>query len=184
MAIEKYTTTCFVLEEYERGEHDKVFKLFTREFGMVMAHAKSIRKLESKLRAHVLPGKMATVTLVKGKEVWRLVGAEEKACPPYFMPEVTIYLRRFMRGEGVYKTLYDRVVALLGKASTFEETKARLLLLYTLLVSLGYADAKVIGAKTIEEYASWTMDDLYTHLVLQYPQVRTHVQMVMKEMQL
>ena len=184
MAIEKYTTRSFILDEYERGEHDKVFKLFTREFGIVMAHAKSIRKLESKLRAHVLPGKMATITLVKGKEVWRLVGAEERACPPYFMPEVTLYLSRFMRGEGVHKALYDRLVSLLEKASSFEETKARLLLLYTLLVSLGYADAKVVGAKSIEEYIAWSIDDIYTHLVLNYPHVRTHVQLVMKEMQL
>lgn len=184
MAIEKYTTRGFVLEEYERGEHDKVFKLFTREFGIVMAYAKSIRKLESKLRAHVLVGKMTTVTLVKGKEVWRLVGAEEKQCSPYFMPEVTVYLGRFMRGEGVHKTLYDRLVNLIEKASSFEEAKARLLLLYTLLVSLGYADAKVVGAKSIEEYIAWSIDDVYTHLVLNYAEVRTHVQLVMKEMQL
>ena len=184
MAIEKYTTHCFVLEEYERGEHDKVFKLFTREFGIVIAHAKSIRKLESKLRAHILPGNMATVTLVKGREVWRLVGAEEKLCSPYFLPEVTVYLGRFMRGEGVHKTLYDRLVSLLNKAPTFDEAKTRLLLLYTLLVSLGYADAKVVGAKSIEEYITWSIDDVYTHLVLNYPNVRMHVQLVMKEMQL
>lgn len=184
MAIEKYTTKCFVLEGYERGEHDRVFKLFTRDFGVVLAHAKSIRRLESKLRAHMLPGKMATVTLVKGKEVWRIVGAEEKLCKERLMPETIYYLCRFMRGEGTYKTLYDRVASLLEKAETFEENKMRLLLLYILLVGLGYADAKAIGAKTIEEYIAWSIDDLYTHLVLSHGNVRSHVSLVMKEMQL
>ena len=78
MAIEKYVTKCIVIESYDRGEHDRVYKLFTREYGMVLAHAKSIRKLESKLRAHVRPRSVALVTLVQGKEVWRLVGAEEE----------------------------------------------------------------------------------------------------------
>ncbi len=184
MAIEKHTTECFVLEWYERAEHDRVFKLFTREFGIVLAHAKSIRKLESKLRAHMLPGNMATVTLVKGKEVWRIVGAEERSAGGVFLPEVTNYLLRFMRGEGPHTTLFDRLVSLIEKASTFEETKARLLLLYIILVDLGYADAKTIGAKSMQEYVSWSIDDLYTHILLAYKEVRNHVHLVMKEMQL
>lgn len=184
MAIEKYTTKCIVLEGYEKGEHDKVFKLFTRDFGLIMAHAKSVRKLESKLRAHVMPGKMATVTLVKGKEVWRLVGAEEKAGKYALLKEAVHYLGRFVRGEGTYKSLYDRIVLLLDKCENLEEGKVRLLLLYMLLVGLGYADAKVIGAKTIEEYVMWSIDDLYTHLILTHKEVRSHVFLVMKEMQL
>ncbi|MDQ5962506.1 MAG: repair protein RecO [Patescibacteria group bacterium] len=184
MAIEKHTTDSFVLEGYERAEHDKVFALFTREFGLVLAHAKSIRKLESKLRAHVLPGSMATVTLVKGKDVWRLVGAQEKHASKRFMPEIVFYLKRFMKGEGANKALYDRIVSLLGRVDAYDDSKSRTLLLYVILVSLGYADAKVIGAKDIKEYARFTVDDLYTHLLLSYVPVRNHVISVMKEMQL
>jgi recombinational DNA repair protein (RecF pathway) len=184
MAIEKYTTESFILEWYERAEHDRVFKLFTREFGVVIAHAKSVRKLESKLRTHLLPGRMAVVTLVKGKEVWRIVGAEEKSVPDDFLPEITNYLLRFMRGEGVHKALFDRLLALLEKATSFDASKARVLLLYILLVDLGYADVKVIGAKSMEEYATWSIDDVYTHLLLLYNNVRTHTLLVMKDMQL
>ena len=184
MAIEKYTTECFVLEGYERAEHDRVFALFTREFGLVLAHAKSIRKLESKLRAHVLPGNMATVTLVKGKEVWRLVGAQEKNNPKKFMPDIIFYLRRFVKGEGANKALYDRIVSLTERLETYDESKVRTLLLYVILVSLGYADAKVVGAKDIKEYTRFSVDDLYTHLLLSYVPVRNHVVSVMKEMQL
>jgi recombinational DNA repair protein (RecF pathway) len=184
MAIEKYTTECFVLESYERSEHDRVFKLFTRDFGLIMAHAKSIRKLESRLRAHILPGRCALVTLVKGREVWRLVGAQEHTTPLHFMPEVRTYISRFIKGEGAYKALYDRLMVFLERSFSFEENKARLLLLYMLLVALGYADAKMIGAKNVETYIAWSIDDLYTHLLLTYKEVRSHVQLVMKEMQI
>lgn len=184
MAIEKYVTPCFVVESFDQGEHDRVYKLFTREFGMITAHAKSIRKLESKLRAHVLPRSVALVTLVQGREVWRLVGAEEQHGEQYALHEVTTLLKRFIRGEGAHKTLYDRLIAFLPSATKYEVKMTRMLLYYIFLVELGYADVKVLGAKNMKEYTSWSIDDLYTHLILSYDTVRTHIQEVMKEMQL
>ena len=76
MAIEKYTTQCIVVESFDQGEHDRAYKLFTRDFGLVTAHAKSIRKLESKLRAHVRPRSVSLVTLVRGMETSRRGGSD------------------------------------------------------------------------------------------------------------
>jgi recombinational DNA repair protein (RecF pathway) len=184
MAIEKYVTKCIVVEAFDNGEHDKAYKLFTREHGLVMAHARSVRKLESKLRAHIMPRTVSLVTLVQGREVWRLVGAEELPKVSAYIHEVTQLLKRFIRGEGAHKALYDRMVSFLEVAPRYEEQKARLLLYYILLVELGYADAKVVGAKDIKEYVSWSVDDLYTHILLSQSAVRAHVQAVLKEMQL
>ena len=184
MAIEKYTTDCLVIESFDQGEHDRVYKLFTREFGLIIAHARSVRKLESKLRAHIMPRGRSLVTLVQGKEIWRLVGAEEKGDVGREIHEVALLIKRLIRGEGAHKALYDRLISFLGKASVYDEQKTRLLLYYILLVELGYADAKVIGAKDIKEYVAWDIDDLYTHLLLTYADVRKHIHEVLKEMQL
>lgn len=184
MAIEKYTTPAIVVESFDQGENDRVYKLFTRDFGLVMTHAKSVRKLESKLRAHIMPRGVSLVTLVKGKEVWRLVGAEQKDYNETFIHETTQIIKRFIRGEGEHKELYDRLIIFLEKSSSYDEQKSRLLLYYIFLVELGYADAKVIGAKDMKEYLLWSVDDLYTHILLSYPSVRVHVGEVMKEMQL
>lgn len=184
MAIEKYVTRALVLESYDQGEHDKAFKVFTREFGLLVCQAKSVRKLESKLRAHMLPRSVSLITLVQGREVWRLVGAEEEAVDSLYIHEVTTLLKRFVRGEGAHKNLYDRVILFLTSSSPYDEQMARLLLYYILLVELGYADAKVIGVSEIKEYASLTIDDLYTRLLLTKKDVRAHVQEVLKEMQL
>jgi recombinational DNA repair protein (RecF pathway) len=184
MAIEKYVTQCLVIESYDQGEHDRVYKLFTREFGMITAHAKSVRKLESKLRAHVMPRSMSLVTLVQGKEIWRLVGAEEQADIPVLIHEVTTLIKRFIRGEGAHKALFDRLLQFLRKAPKYDEQKSRLLVYYILLVELGYADAKEIGAKDIKEYIAWTVDDLYIHMMLSYEKVRKHIHEVLKESQL
>jgi DNA repair protein RecO len=184
MAIEKYVTKCIVIDSYDYSEHDRVCVLFTREFGMVRAHAKSIRKLESKLRAHVLPRTVSLVTLVAGREVWRLVGAEQIESTTPGIHEVTQLIKRFMKGEGAHKALYDRVIDFLENLSHYEEQKSRLLIYYILLVELGYADAKVIGAKDIQEYIKWNVDDMYMHLLLSYDPVRSHVHAVLKEIHL
>jgi recombinational DNA repair protein (RecF pathway) len=184
MAIEKYVTPCFVIEGYDQGEHDRVYKLFTREFGMITVHAKSIRKLESKLRAHVLPRSVSLVTLVQGREVWRLVGSEEQHIDVQGIHDVTALLKRFIRGEGEHKVLYDRLIDFLKTVSKYDQKMSRVVLYYLILVELGYADVKIIGAKTMKEYRTWSIDDIYTHLVLSYEVVRHHIQEVMKEMQL
>ena len=184
MAIEKYTTKAIVIEGYDQSENDKAFKIFTREFGMIICHAKSIRKLESKLRAHILPRGMSTLTLVKGKEVWRLVGADVEECSSSRIHEVTAILSRFIRGEGAHKALFDRITSLLSHKGIYDISITRLLLYYIMLVELGYADAKVIGARDIKEYIHFSIDELYTHILLTKPQVTSHVKEVLKEMQL
>jgi recombinational DNA repair protein (RecF pathway) len=184
MAIEKYSTKCLVIESFDSGEHDRVYKLFTREYGLVLARATSVRKLESKLRAHVLPRACSLVTLVQGKDTWRLVGAEEQKEMPPLAVEVVQLLKRFIRGESAHVSLYDRLISFLDSSLSYDEQKARLLLYYIVLVELGYADAKIIGVKSTEEYESFTIDDLYTHLLLSDTHVRSHIRAVLKEMQL
>jgi recombinational DNA repair protein (RecF pathway) len=184
MAIEKYTTESLVIEHFDQGEHDRVYKLFTRDFGLVMAHAKSVRKLESKLRAHVLPRSVTLVTLVQGRDVWRLVGAEQIHDGGEMVHEVTSLVRRLIRGEGTHKALYQRLMEFLKASSSFDRMKARLLLYYILLVELGYADAKAVGARDIKEYIDWSVHDLYTHLLLTETEVKRHVHEVLKEIQL
>ena len=184
MAIEKYVTKCLVLDAFDRGENDRAYTIFSREYGLITVYAKSIRKLESKLRVHILPRSISLVTLVRGKELWRLVGAEQQEDAGEIIYEMTKLIRRFVRGEGAQKILYDRLVNLLSKQGLYEGQKLRLLMYYILLVELGYADAIKIGAKDIKEYISWSVDDLYTHLLLSYKEVRDHIQMVLKEIQL
>lgn len=184
MSIEKHTTQALVIEHFDQGEHDRMYKLFTREFGLVMAHAKSVRKLESKLRAHIKPKSISLVTLVQGREVWRVVGASEESVGQAASGDVASLIKRFIRGEGTHKTLYDRLISYIRTEHHFDRQKSRLLLYYVVLVELGYADAKAIGARDIKEYVAWNIEDMYTHLLLSHDTVRSHVREVLKEMQL
>ena len=184
MAIEKYVTQGIVLEMYDQGEHDRVFNIFTREFGLLMCHAKSIRKLESKLRPHVLPRSVTLLTLVKGKEVWRIVGAEKDSQSFRYLQEGTQLLKRFIKGEGSHSLLYDRLLSFFKGSSSYGDLFARTLLYCIILADLGYIDITTLGVKGIQEYHTLSLDELYTRLVLNEKVVRTHLQHVLKEMQL
>ncbi len=185
VAIEKYTTKALILNEYEQGESDKVYKLFTREFGVVFALAKSVRKLESKLRFHLEKTKKVSVTLVEGKEVWRLTGVEPSMEDCHEGAIVTRLIERFVPGVGAQKKLFDHAEEYMI-LSTKEIPKdiRTLTLYYVFLVDLGYADGLVSGARNIEEFFSFTMLDHFTHVLLSKELVKKHVHTVLSEMQL
>lgn len=74
---EKYTTEAFVVGQRNIKESDKIFLLFTRDFGLVWAIATGIRKPLSKLKSFLEVGNKIDITLIKGKEFWRVVEAEQ-----------------------------------------------------------------------------------------------------------
>lgn len=65
--MREYTTDAWVLRKQEQGEYDARLVLFTRELGRVMAKATSVRKITSKLAAHLEPFLRTRVRLVEGK---------------------------------------------------------------------------------------------------------------------
>jgi recombinational DNA repair protein (RecF pathway) len=75
MSYEKYTTEAMVLTQVPRGEHDKVYALYTRDFGLVYARASAVRAEKSKMRYALQSHAHARVSLVRGSRGWRAAGA-------------------------------------------------------------------------------------------------------------
>ncbi len=72
---QKYQTDALVLGSREIGESDRVFVLFTSEFGLVRARASAVRTEKSKMRYALQNYARANVGLVRGKRGWRMAGA-------------------------------------------------------------------------------------------------------------
>lgn len=70
-----YTTKGWVLRNQTQGEANASILLYTEEFGLIRAHAQGLRKGKSKLAGHLMAHTFGEYSLVKGREVWRLVGA-------------------------------------------------------------------------------------------------------------
>ncbi len=76
MAHHVYNTEGFVIEGTNSGEANKFFSVFTRELGMVRATAQGVRLLKSKLRFSLQEFSYTRISLVRGKEVWRITNAK------------------------------------------------------------------------------------------------------------
>lgn len=70
-----YTTEAFILDSTPYGEADRVYNLLTKDLGLIKATAKGVRLAKSKLKASLQDSNYSKVSLVKGKEFWRITNA-------------------------------------------------------------------------------------------------------------
>lgn len=70
-------TEAVVLGRHDFGEANRWYHLLTPDFGLVVARAQGVRELKSKLNGHLALFGHAQISLVRGREYWRLIGAEE-----------------------------------------------------------------------------------------------------------
>lgn len=110
-------TRAIVLGCSPRGEHDAAITFFSEQFGRVTARALGIRKESSKLRYSLQPLTHAHIALVRGRDIWRVTGANVIDQPYQRLsdaPEVRTCLvrvlgtvRRLVVGESSHPELYQ-----------------------------------------------------------------------------
>jgi DNA repair protein RecO (recombination protein O) len=75
MAYHIYQTTALVLGRTPVGESNAYISLLTKELGLIRAVARNVRSEKSKLRYALQKYMESEVSLVRGKDVWRITGA-------------------------------------------------------------------------------------------------------------
>src|SRR5665811_296695 len=70
-----YTTDALILRSATQGETNRFYWLYTRDFGLVYATARGVRKNTSKLRYALQDYMYSSVSLVNGKRGWHITGA-------------------------------------------------------------------------------------------------------------
>ena len=155
MAYHVYHTEAIVLESRPFGEGDRLLHLYTRELGLVMAHAKSLREMRSRLRYTLTTFAHAEVDLIHGKHGWKLISArpvdslasiwrqKEKRS---IIAQHAQLLRRLIQGEERHEALFDdtlSALAFLREGEGIETLRsAELLFVVRLLSRLGYWEEK------------------------------------------
>jgi hypothetical protein len=74
-----YSTKAIVLSKVDTAEADLTLWLLTEELGLIVARAQGARKESAKMRAHLQLYAYTRVSVVRGKYVWRITGAEAGA---------------------------------------------------------------------------------------------------------
>src|SRR3989344_531684 len=111
MSYHIYTTRGVVLSSRSLREADRVYSILTRDLGLIRATALGVRKEESKLRGHIEPLSLSTISLVRGKEYWRLTSADSiKNIPvsPNFSKPFSL-IETLVQGEDPNQELFDAV---------------------------------------------------------------------------
>jgi recombinational DNA repair protein (RecF pathway) len=111
-----YHTDGYIIDSGDSGESNKVFTILTSELGTIIATAQGVRKLQSKLRYSLQDLTYAKFALVRGKEIWRITGAEkivniyDKKVPIQIrqsLARVLTFIKRLSPGESVNKKVFE-----------------------------------------------------------------------------
>lgn len=142
MSYHIYTTPGIVLRQWPLREADRVYTVLTRDLGLIRASAGGVRKEESKLRGALEPFSLSLVSLVKGKEYWRITSAVfEKNISTDFAQPLSL-LEKLVRGEEKHPELFDAVREIVGVTminhSEEEKELLEIKLVSEMLYHLGY----------------------------------------------
>ncbi len=105
-----YHTSGFILGSNASGEANRAFRIFTKDLGLVKASAQGVRHLKSKLRYSLHDFSFCELSLVRGKELWRVTGASK---------HINIY--EALRSNPEMLAVFARVFALLERLLSGEE---------------------------------------------------------------
>ena len=160
-----YTTECIVLGSSNFSEANKYIYLFTKDIGLVRAMARSVREEKSKLRFNLQDFSRGYVTLVRGREVWRITGALEKYSvyeefkynkkKLFIIARILNLLQRLIHGEEKNEYLFVSLVHGFDfiRLNAIEKENAKnfeYLSVLRLLYSLGYIAKKEEFSELLE----------------------------------
>jgi len=163
---EKYTTRGCIIHASAYREADKIISIYTEDFGLISAVAAGVRSSASKLRYHTQDFSVRQFSLVNGRDIWRLVGAEEisgvisldpadSSDAPAVYARVLSLIRRLVRGEEKNEQVFLTLFSLHNLLSNKENSSVNTLALETLAVfrilhALGYIKSDKLIEPLIE----------------------------------
>lgn len=194
MAHHVYQTEAFILKGYDSNDADRFLNLFTRELGLVKAVAKSARRERSKLRYSLQDYSVGNIALVRGRDVWRVTGAQEEYSMYHALKHdqkklmlfgrIMFLLRRLLQGEERNEYLFETILScftFLEQCESNERTLKGVEYITTLrlLYSLGYVakDDEMFETTTFPEklLAKVLSDEERIALLIEHALMESHL---------
>jgi recombinational DNA repair protein (RecF pathway) len=126
-----------VLSYAPRREADRVYSILTRDFGLIRATALGVRKESSKLRGALEPLVISNISLVRGKEFWRITSAEVVSLVRSLaLHKPLALMQQLVQGEAQNAELYDVIESVVMSGGEVDEVD----LVAKMLLYLGYLE--------------------------------------------
>ncbi len=147
-----YQTEGWVLASKNVGEANRFLDLFTFDLGLIRAMAQSVRKINSKLRYGLQDYSFGKISLVKGRDFWRIVNVQRLDDFNSIYKDKEIFqmvcrifalLKRLIRGEEKDGRIFEDIngaIGLIGenRLSRLELGILEIILVFRILQKLGY----------------------------------------------
>ena len=136
-----YSATGFVFKKEDRQEADRMFSVFTLEFGRIEVFAKAIRKINSKLKSGIEIFSLSELSFIQGKRLKTLTDAAiikrfnvtiiEAPEKIEIAANVSFLLDSLIKGPEPDQKLWDLIIDFFQKLSTWKPAaKSRHLVYY------------------------------------------------------
>ncbi len=111
MSYHIYTTEGIVLSGRSWHESDRIYNILTRELGLIKIRALGVRKGMSKLRGALEPCVISSISLVRGREYWRVISAQSLYSIPMsiYIARPFALIEKLIQGEIPHPELFDMV---------------------------------------------------------------------------
>lgn len=193
------TSSGFVIQARDYGENQVMASIFARELGLVLAVAQGIRTETSKLRPYIIDFAWGSYSFVRGRDMWRLVGASEledgrvggkeyDRGQVELVARVASILKRFLQGEEPHPELFDALrsffFSIQSDAMLVEKFSAELesLIVFRIMHLLGYIGTD--GGLEPELYSGEVSPELLGKVELKRLVINKHINKALKESQL
>ncbi len=146
-----YTTKAIIIRSLPAGEANKIYFLLTKDLGFIKASAQSVRMDKSKLKGHLQDFCIASVSVVKGRDIWRITSVETISQKPFakntkklsVAKNIFSMLLRLLHGEEKNEGLFDCIESFYNFLSENELNDANLknleaIAVLRILYHLGY----------------------------------------------
>ena len=112
-----YTTKALIIKSIPIGEANKYYFLLTEDLGFIRASAQGVRLDKSKLKGHLQDFCLVKISLVKGKDIWRITSVETIECGDFLkninkliaIKNIFSLLSRLLAGEEKNEQLFASV---------------------------------------------------------------------------
>lgn len=169
MSYKVYQTEGFVIGARAFREEDGVFSILTPDLGLIYGNARSVRSMRSKLKGHLTTYSHIELSLVRGRETWRLISTQKTGLSESFLnnhnKRLTVarifqLAERLIAGESENEPLYihlknfTEALAKLPPEDAFLLKNYESVMVLRLLNSMGYLEA-IPSLKTFTINGSW-----------------------------
>jgi DNA repair protein RecO len=164
MSYHIYNTRALILISHSSRERDKTLWLLTQDFGLIRGTVRGIRSTSSRLGSILLDYALINVSLVKGKNVWRVTTAallkdsatllKNKKESLKALARILDLIQKLVRGEDKNEPLFLDIQDSLNFLLENDEVQIEgweILSVLRLLYHLGYLSKMEVSSSILED---------------------------------